>query len=227
MLAQNDLLREITNELAGRKPDEARTLACYHRLPRGGNTTDFVSEWAEAVVRANLEEICAKFAGTGRAQFDTIAPGSFAGEFIFERRVGKNLVVSKFQEKVIGRGGYRRYADYSDIDELLLVDSLPVLFEVKASGKSYEFKYGWPPNKSYVNLAMRPERIKYLLAPIATFFHVQDCAYVLVVTKDFYRTETSPLQADFVKRGGIIVPLHATQDELRIEAARVKESYGF
>ncbi|MBI4095512.1 MAG: hypothetical protein HY438_01475 [DPANN group archaeon] len=224
MLAQNPLLLEITKELAGRTPDEARTLACYQRLPRGGNTTDFVSEWAEALVRANLEEICAKFAS--RVQFDTIAPGAFAREFIFERRVGKNLVVSKFQDEVISRKGYRRSADYSDIDELLLVDGLPVLFEIKASEKSYEFKYGRPPNKSSVKLAMRSERISYLLKPIREFFHITDCAYVLVVTKDFHRVETSPLQASFVQGNGIIVPLHATRDELRTEAADVKQRYG-
>ncbi len=216
MLAQNDLLLEITKKLAGRKPAEEKVLECYRQRFGFGkmhNLGTFTGPWSEACLRASLEEICTDMGD--RVIFDPIRPGELIGDFVFERRKGQNMVVLNMRQDNL-------LLDYMGIDELAVFDGLPTLFEIKLSkNRAHD---GGPGSKG-TNYAMRPERIDYLLAPLRRRFG-KNCAYVLVVIADNYKPDISVTQANFLQAGGILVPFYAKKAEFDAELKLVKEKHG-
>jgi len=164
-------------------------------------------------LRDSLEQICK---GLGdRVVFDPIHGGESAGRYIFESSLNNKLLVMK-----------KDGATYSEIDELLLIDNLPVLFEIKLS--IYKGRRGnvtqINPGKRGVKHAMNVSRINFMLNPIKSYFQSR-CGYVLVVYPEQI-TSRSPLQAEFINQGGILRPFYTDRETYRkIEIPRIKQEY--
>ena len=217
MIHKNDLLVKITGELAEAKPDWAylrewnsqKLLEISEELD-----SNVVSSVSERHVQQSLEKICSEL--KDRALINPIRPGQIGG-YTFKRPKNKNVYVQKGRHV------------YSEMDALIVVDSLPVLFEVKLSTsetKSATASMGWKngfvkkhtaangkvrkPGSLGVNYAMTEQRIDYLLHPIREYFGQEECGYVLVILPEMIKPGSDTLK-NFINSNGIVVPFYTSR----------------
>ena len=194
------VLHQLSHESAD-LPELARQLKTI--LPRGlanQNEDNLVSFFSEQHVRSSLEKLCA---GLGnRVVFDPIRPGRATEHYRFAHRK-RNLVVKT-----------KDGMPYSEIDELLLFDHTPVLFEVKLGA----------PNSGHNPLAhaMRPARINHVLAPIREYFRTDVCEYVLIVSRENINVHSAS-QRGLREYGGRLVPFYTTREKFKEEFLKVKD----
>ena len=97
MLARNELLMEITYQLAWAEPDwDAIVRRFLKTIPGQRGYYDDVnlrSYLSEAHIRTALEKICAGFGE--RVLFDPIRPGNESEDFFFEDTCARELVILK------------------------------------------------------------------------------------------------------------------------------------
>lgn len=183
--------------------------------PRKHSEVYLVHRLSELHVRNALEQLCKEF--PGRITLDPINVDvcDSTQNFSFQYRHGALIVHRQGSPN-----------DYSEIDELALVDGLPVLFEVKFTRTNghwmrrgnkgrlrHEFAPGLftKPTELGSFYAMEEQRVRYLLEPIKEYFGMPDCGYVLIVPKE--DTDHTPQIKDFVKRKNLLVPFPATRDK--------------
>ena len=175
------------------------------------------------VVHSALEEICRQLGD--RVEFNPIKAGESAGPFVFQESPRGNILVS--------------YADngnhYSEFDDLLVVDDLPVLFEVKLGGKRYKGKKRYIPSKDGqlinqsnlgVGHSIGMERIDHLLAPLKEYFTCSDCGYVLVTDPEVVEQNSQSARTLFEENNGMYVPFYTSKINFRLEILRLKHRHG-
>ena len=105
-----------------------------------------------------------------------------------------------------------------EYDKLLLMDDLPVVFEIKIrkweSGRK---------NKYFVNF-FKPERYQKKLDPIHEFYNC-DVGYVLILPKDMFEARLNSKHPDslynqFKKDNGLIVPFYTNRYEFKNDVLR-------
>lgn len=250
MLAKTPALLRITEKLAGKRPDWER-LATNIRASlqyRQDMGTDNLSALASEVhIRDSLEDICEDMPRP-KVIFDPILPTESRDGFSFVYERGRLIVYIDNRQRV-----------YSELDEILLVGNVPVLFEVKLSryrggGGQKRTAHNWKkvvlratnqvaggvtsqkrtivirstrsPSSSGVRVAMEHERVRYLLLPLIDYFGTSRCGYVLVTDPAHIRPD-DPLQADFARMGGILVPFYTGRKAFREEVAQMRTQYKF
>lgn len=211
MLAKNNLLVQITDHLRNRGPDwhkiveRFKTTSLYKT--RKYNDVVLASCFSEIHLRNSLEEICDELDIKSRVVFDPIKPYEKISRFKFMYRPNGKLIINESRHGI--------YSDYSEIDELLLIDGLPVLFEIKTGkyrGASVNSK-GHSPTDGGPSYALRRERIEYLLVPLSLYYQ-SSCGYVLIIPGDQV-LKSSLLQKNFVKKGGILVPFYTDRESYK------------
>ena len=228
MIAKNDLLVDITDKLALAEPDWEKVVARF----KDGlffqfghfNFDNLVSVLAEVHVKIALEEICKSYDSETREKivFDPVEAGIRAGQYIFGCNSADQLTVAKDENLRFGR----ERQTYSEIDLLMLIDKLPVLFEVKLHVKRRRSRNIKPaPGMKGIYHQMENERIRHVLQPIFKYFGCSESGYVIVVPKDI-ANNNSPIQEDFRKRNGIIVAFYKDRKNFREEVGEINKKYG-
>jgi len=126
MLTHTELLRTITSQLNSRPVDWDEVLDRFKRHPLIGQRTigtNLLSETLSKIhLRVSLEQICAPFSDL--VNFDPIADGSNTDNYVFRHQHGR-LAVYRSDGSI-----------YTVLDQLLLVDGLPVLFNMRTGSYS-------------------------------------------------------------------------------------------
>ena len=196
LMTKTPLLKEVLEEkLSNIDPNDDEISSLFQEQEYDPeNLTAFVSE---SLLRARLKQIC--LASNGRLIFNPIQNGNTTNyEF---RRQGEKTTVLKRDPRTGNR------MDYSEIDALILMCGLPVLFEIKIQGYKND-------NKRGIKKAMRKERVSYLLDPIREYFKTPHCSYVLMVPESEINPESQPF-IGFAQQNGIIIPWCKDRHEYR------------
>ena len=215
-LEQNELLIEITKKLSGTDPCWDKIATKFKDIPhdyrRKYNENNLASHLSETHARVSLENICKNY--QDRIVFDPIKNGQRTENYLFE-------INCELKVKRLNNG-----EDYTDIDELLLIDGLPVIFEIKVGKYRYHVnsrKHPASPSSRGVAYAMNEQRIDYLIDPVKEFFGCNP-GFVLVTTKDHIR-KYNPTQNHFRELGGILVPLYTDRICYKKDVAWANSKY--
>lgn len=244
MLAQNQLLRNIAYRLTTNRERfqeahhyESRLIEMAvkkfikgHRLKRHSRYAEsFLSLFGEYLVKSDLEIICT---GNSSVEFNPIQDGDSTERYLFQRRKDQLVVVDKLKSATTGDT-----VDYSELDDILVVSGLPVLFEVKLvsnysdkqnSGKGHLKERGETP-RNPSNLGLRSgltqKGVARVIDPTVDFFG-RDCGYVVIAYPDLIQPDRRTQEA-FRRMGGILVPFYYDRDTYRNQIIpRVIEKYG-
>ena len=234
MLAKNQLLEEICRGLGKAEPQWSGISRRFKHSPwkkifenRRYDLSRLAACVSEIHIRERLEWMARSY--EGRVVLDPIQPGEYTPNFFFRRRYDTLEVLDK--DGLI----------YSEIDGLMRVNALPVLVEVKLTGRRRRSpteslgrsKRGAQMRRTIMNdhitrpssfglrHAMSSERVNYLCAPISEYFHQDSCGYVLVIPPECISPD-SPVQRDFIKRNGLLVPFYADRFTYRQEVLKRK-----
>ena len=214
MISKNPLLIDITDKLALAQPDweelaksfKAGSLFQFGKFDFG----NLVSALSELHLIISLEKICSRYDAETRKKiiFDPIKPGAKVSDYKFANSRSGQLVV------------YRNGKIHSEMDLLVQIDSLPVLFEVKLNVKRKTGRnIDQSPSTRGVHHAMDTKRANYLLTPICKYFRCANAGYVVVVPKNI-SNDVSPIRQEFRERNGIIVPFYTDKGSFRQEVAQ-------
>ncbi len=192
MLVNNQLFREIASKLAYRLPEvEAIDVIRGNPVVQSGaltndrGNTNLAGIYGEVCVRLALEKIC-----RGKnVHFDAIPHGENAGEFTFRyNRYGRM--------EVHGNSGV-----YSEIDEILKVDGMPALIEVKLVN-GHNKSSGGPSGRGVVQ-AMSRDRVKCVTQPVREYFGC-DCAYAIVIFQNQLVERYRTRRVEKIKDGVVV-----------------------
>ena len=212
MLARNDLLVEITEKLTYVMPDWDEIARIFSdnsdRYPKKNTKQQRIltGYLGELHLRVSLEKSCEGL--EERVAFNPIKEGDSTKNYRFKFSCGQLYAVNKSN---------RRY--HSEIDQIVLVDGMPVLFEIKITSSS-KHRGG----SRGISCYMREERINYVIKPIKELFN-SNCGYVFVVSRNKIKP-TSPVQQNFERMGAIIVPLYTDGNGFENDALTAKFRYG-
>ena len=240
-LARNDLLLDITNRLANAVPDwddmavqykqtalykNGRALKRCDRSPYRKITLDDISKkfnraefiahkyFSEMYLRRSLRVLCAEYGN--RVQFYPIRSGNICEHYKFVDKDGSLVVYENTKNKTV-----------TDIDDLLLIDNLPVLFEIKI-GRNYKRS----PNRKrehHIDKALTEEHIKRVTDPINAFFkeklNIDEVGYVLVISDNQVQPEYSGEQRKFEMMGGVLVPFFTNSDNFTVYLREVMDAH--
>ncbi|MEK6835408.1 MAG: hypothetical protein AABX55_00080 [Nanoarchaeota archaeon] len=218
MLTKNQLLCEICEIFPNFKPNWDEIVERFKniRMNRKGDFSfnTLASYLAESYVRLTLEEICTQY--EGRIFIDQIPNGASKSGYTYHYSdVGHTgLIVSK------------NNIYHCEIDELLLVDGLPVLVEVKVG------RYRFP---DVIN-TMIEYRINQISNPIKQYFETDRCGYMLVIPSDQIISDENILkdkkvtfrrfiQKEFREKNGVLVPFYTTRKIFRREVRKIEKDY--
>jgi len=230
VLETNQLLKEIVAQLQPWEQPNEEELADRFRqtqmFKKGRyDINNLASCLSEIELRLKLEQACTTLGLDHEQVFDPIKDGASAEGFRF-RCVDGRIEVEHQGEL------------YSDIDGLLLLEDLYVLFEIKLThyrskgrGSSHGRKHGVVrrrtvkgdgrvtyPSALGVKHAMKEERVEYVLRPIRAYAREHlgnaNAGLVLIISADQINPE-SPVQEDFKRREGILLPFYTDRKTYR------------
>ncbi len=205
MLKSNELLEDICDRLAGltpnwsgtiRKLKEQRPDMCSKKI----YMPEIRSHISEVYLQVSLNKICRDWK---RVDLHPVVDGDSSANYGFRVSNGRLVVFKK--------GG----DPYTDYDALIRVDGLPVIFEVKLSRLV--------GSKKGTDAALQPDRISYVSAPVREFFGTEDFGYVAIITRE--NLKDSPLQQEFKKNGGILVPFFWSYETFRAKVKLYSKKY--
>ena len=205
LLEKNQLEEEIAGTI---NFDTSLWLPAIERLRRYYGDVSF--GWghlsgllAEALVRESVERICGSM--DGRVKFDPIPNRAKSLNYEFKCDKGILEIIRRTDGQLT-----------SDVDLLMLIDELPVLFEVKSG----VYKGGGSrKNKTKSSLgtffALKRERVMEVIEPIKEYFRT-DCGFVLVVPSD-HVIPYSPTQIRFLSENGVMTDFGLSRDKYQLE----------
>lgn len=183
-IPQNDTLRYLTARLTEAPPTWDAAVARFKERPQyrcGGMDTGAIAGFlAEDWVHASLERICQEMGNS--VQPCRIEDGLRIGRYEFRYRSnGYHLTIREAGQ------------DAAELDAVLVVDNLPVVFEVRSGAV--------PP-------ATGPAHVMRKLAPIKELFR-RSCGYVLVAPRGYVAPSA------FQQNGGMLVSLPWSRAEYK------------
>jgi len=210
---RNELLYRISQRLSRRRPNWDRIMETAAPLFESSNVPTG-GKLAEMHLRVALEEINDELEARDRVVFDPISHDDSTRNYYFTNYESGLRVLRKSDGQV-----------YSEIDDIVVVDGLPVLFEIK-TGKNYRKS---PSNRRKgaslgAKHAMEAGRMEYLLHPIKECFGTSVCGYVLVIPPE-HIVPTFQHQQRFRLSGGLLVPLYTDAESYKGEVSRRISDY--
>lgn len=217
MLLKPPLLEAIAARLATELPDDDRVAPRYkaspHSVPSSRNFNQFQGLYAEFRLRAQLEEICAPFGA--RIVFDPIEPHTHTGRYLF-RPSNHNIAVYKLKTG----------ETLCEYDQVLLVDDVPVVFELKlARDKNGSGKRGRNGRAHRLAHHLSPSGVRRLIAPVQEYFGQEACGLVYITYDENIKPDSAPQQR-FLGRNGLLVPYPRHRDEHFQDMAHVILKHG-
>jgi hypothetical protein len=228
MLKQNELLVYTTKKLTGMEPDWEKVVKRFRDtwIFENVNYDDYslASRLSEIHLRLSLEKVSENL---DWIVFDPVDTIKSTKSYRFKYLDSGLTVISKENGKM-----------HSQMDEVLLIDNLPVLFEIKltrhytskgrscGTGKKRMFLKDriTHPGSIGVTHAMRKGRIKHITDPLKEYFKTCDCGYVLMIYPEQIRDDSN-IQMYFRKMGGILVPFYTDRETYRAEVPEIKKKY--
>ncbi len=217
MLTKTPLHDQIAEKLANREPDWFTVCKAflksrpYHHLRRcmqrsNVPLSNFAGHLAEMHIRLSLEEICKELELGNGAVFDAIRPGLRSRKFKFCTNKTGLLYADEINSS---------YQHYSEMDEVMLIDNVPTLFEVRIKEGKNKGRQGHNRGNAHT---MREKRVEHLLEPLKDYFRTEKASFVFIIPPDQIY-DKSPVQRKFKERGGILLPFykdrHAYQEEVK------------
>lgn len=212
MLAKNNLLEEIAKRLSGSSfPFVDASEHMRQHPPPSQDEGVLRGRLAELGIHVLLERLSRE---NPQIIPNPIRTPSTTEHYHFSRDAAGNLNVG--HRSCPGRS-YERISDYYDI---LLVDSLPAVVEVKvratSQGKNRRAlrRNGLSPSSGKISLALESEPIAQKIAPLQEYFRCRECAYLMILLPERLRRET-PSQQEFTRLGGLLVPFPLPGEDFR------------
>lgn len=166
--------------------------------------TEYIKEFSELHVDICLEEL-ARNNSEFKIEFNPL-PERQAGEYKFHYSAsGRFFVRKKLDEKELNY----------EYDSIILVNRLPVIFEIKLQ-KWYTGRKRLGHN---LNDALKPKYYNTKLKLIRLLFN-SDIGYVVIVPKDIFQekvTMQSYLVHNFISDNGLFLPFYTTRKSFREE----------
>ena len=207
MLPSNDTLEKITSRLAYYPPNWTETIARFKQSwqYQSGkiNLPHTCSLLAEIHIRVALEEISEGM----ETSFDCLKDGDKSDNYQANIREGQLYI------KNSGK-------DYVEIDELVIVDSLPTIFEIKLTNRRTKRDRRGPSHRG-INEMMKPKTIERFSRPIQEFFG--NCAYVLVAYPQI--VDFGKVQKEFEALGGKLIPFYLDRQPYWKEVKRLNAEH--
>ena len=178
VLTSNKLLSDIVRALNNEKPNWDLIVHRFKQLPAAAYECDarkLAGLFSEIYVRTSLERICAEF--SEKIIFDPITPDQTVGGFTARRTARGTVELTN---------GSRTYAEY---DVLLIVDGLPVVFEITAH--NYRTKQ-----------RLARKEISRKLTPLIAYFQTDRFGYVFTSLRS--RGIVRNFHLRFADRGGTL-----------------------
>jgi len=215
MLTKTPLHDQIAERLAKRWPNWSQIADRYSKskayehllhcarkneIPLGS----FAGHIAEMHLRVALEEICKELGAQDRVVFDPIKSGSRGKYFKFYTDKEERLFA-------VAPNG----TDYSEMDEPMLIEDIPTLFEIRIKNS-----HGGRKHKmmSHSRL-MSEDHVNYLLAPLRDYFNTPQGAFVFIIPPASVK-ENETAQA-FKERGGLLVPFYKNRHDYHCDVDRL------
>lgn len=165
-----DYLSDLVNKLSEVKPN-------LDEINERFKTSDRYCNITEIYLRVSLEQICKEL--DYKIAFDPIKHGDKTANYIFEVGNRRLLVMKK-----------KSRTSCTDIDELLIIENIPFLFEVKSKGEPKKYL----DKELFVTLIhCELPSIRRKVKPIKEYFNTDRCGFILIkyaYSKPFYPTKT-------------------------------------
>ena len=204
MFEKNGLLEEITEELSCHKPNWPLILQEYNPIRcikhKNEQFSNLVGELSEIYLRVSLREICRKY--DGRILQNPILHGENTISYNFYNDKRKHLIAKNLFSN----------RDVCEIDDLMIIDDLPVMFEIKLTQalNHVDMNFRHRPN----GCSMNQERSAHLFDPLKEYFHTDKLGYVVVLYKEVIG-KYSLRQNQFESNNGIISPFYTDRNSFR------------
>lgn len=243
MFSHNELIRTLASCLPESKPNWDSLANKFMQTLRYKremyNEHTLHHDLARIHLRNSLEELCRN----EKVELDPLPAGASAGNYHFNSLYGQTLIwrPKQVQKQVTKRRRGRIWKatetatelfHYTTLDEVLVVDGLPVIVELKLSGTSHRrgklCKAATALNQRGAEEGARLERLKYILAPVQRYFtesrKISDCGYLLIVYPEMINKD-SLTQQKFREAGGLITLWYADRQQYLQEVQQVAEKY--
>lgn len=183
----------------------------------------YAKHFSEIHLDLSLEKITEKNPGID-IRFRPVEDGVDTKDFIFSySRAGR--LYANFKDE--NTDAFHEY------DQLLTVNGLPVVFEIKLTGwtKPKKMKKRTADGKqlkvtgSAVRNYLRPEEYNKRLRPVCQFFECDDAGYVIVICREMHfnretKVSENSLYQEFKRNNGIIVPFYTDRKSFREEVVQ-------
>lgn len=176
------------------------------------NSNVFVGRFAEMYMRAALKKACEDL--TEKVRFYPIVRSrQTANYFFWLKQSGIQVYTSSNRQQCC------------ELDDLLLIDNLPVIFEATAAKWNGEHGGGCNASKRHCRAIHKfaPKLLDARIKPVQEYFN-SSCGYVIIALPDQIHLN-SPYFQNFIDRGGLFVPFPFTYDEFRKEAESFKKNH--
>lgn len=218
MLSKNALLEEIVERLSTHRVAETVVVEEYRKTKTRTHQESLHGLLGEIHMRQALREICRDY--QDRVQFHPIPYGTETTTYRFRRSFSGTLAIFRRNNK----------RQHGELDELIVVDELPVVFESKLhrSPERTMPRISARDQRSMVSRsryeAMYPQKIDRLLAPLREYFHRQQFGYAVIVYPSQMQSP-HPIQREFQRQGGIVVPFPLDWYEHREETRELARRF--
>ncbi len=208
-LASNSLTKVVTERLKRMKLDWRLMARMFKNSHSYYDDNNFSGRFAEKYVRTALENACEDL--EEQVILDPILSEKRTKNYLFVPKQGNVLIYTPDKQNCC------------ELDELLLIDNLPVIFEITIAK--------WKGGIGGVNASKRtsrtihkfmPKLLDVKIKPVMEYYE-RPCGYVIMALPDQVHMN-SPYVKNFIDIGGIFIPLPFTYDQLRKEAELVKKS---
>lgn len=224
MLAKNEVLENMTIKLSRVKPDWLKIIQRFKQRPHKITNYDegqFRAMLSEVHLRLSLEDICKNY-----PDITILDPIKYKKDNSHEtyRTESYKFIKSNFGKVEIKVNENFNYCEY---DQLMLVDELPIIFEVRLSMNKFKEhkkqKHKGFSNKG-LNFAMCLERIKHLTEPLRELYRNNNFGYVLIVYPSIIKRD-SISQQHFRDNNGILIPFYADRESFILDINQARNSY--
>ena len=230
-LIKPPLLLEITDRLIKEKPSEDEWEQLAKKFINEGikpPENKINSQFSEFAVGQQLRKISASY--PGQVVFDPIPLGAIVGEdqfkqYQFVKHRGQLYVIrydgnnpNELNQQIIKERGQTEY------DLLFEVNGIPVVGEIKLEKLG---KYGIS-KRSLREMDM--DRISNKTGPVRKYFSTvhnqKNCAFVYMIPPEAI-DPNSPVQQEFEKNGGILLPFYMNLEEYLKLMGRLRNRFEF
>lgn len=212
-LASNSLTRLVAARLKYLRLSEEDIIGQFKRdgtYYNKDNSNVFVGRFAEMYMHSALKQACEDL--TEKVRFYPIVRPRQTANYFFWRK-----------QNVIHVYTASNRQQCCELDDLLLIDNLPVIFEATAAKWNGGGGCNAAKRHSRAIHKFAPKLLDARIKPVQEYFN-SSCGYVIIALPDQIHMN-SPYFQNFIGQGGLFVPFPFTYDEFRKKAELFKKNH--